>query len=144
MKLQEQAAFLKGLAEGLSLDQSKPEAKLIDKLIALTGDMADKIQELQEAVVTLQDYCDELDQDLGDVEGYLFDDEDDEDDEYDEDDEDEDDDAEFYEVECPHCGEIVCFDESIDPDDIMCPACGEKFDCGCSAEDCASCPGCQE
>ena len=29
----------------------------------------------------------------------------------------------------PHCGETVCFDETCDPRDLVCPACQEHFDC---------------
>ena len=35
----------------------------------------------------------------------------------------------FYEAVCPHCGETVCFDETCDPRDLVCPACQEHFDC---------------
>ena len=57
----------------------------------------------------------------------------------DEDDEDEDDDeANFYEATCPSCGEVVCFDDSLDPENIVCPACGEKFSCVCDGE-CDTC-----
>ena len=51
----------------------------------------------------------------------------------------EDDDDDFYEVECPSCGEVVCFDSSVDPDDVTCPACGEKFSCVCDCENCDAC-----
>ena len=53
-------------------------------------------------------------------------------DEFDEDDEDDDyedeDDSEYYELECPSCGEVVCFDDSLDPENLVCPACGEAVD----------------
>ena len=44
-------------------------------------------------------------------------------------------DEEFFEVECPACGEIICFDSSIDPEELSCPACGEKFECIIAEED---------
>ena len=45
------------------------------------------------------------------------------------------DDEDFFEVECPACGELICFDGSIDPEELACPACGEKFECLVSEED---------
>jgi uncharacterized protein (DUF983 family) len=45
------------------------------------------------------------------------------------------DDDEYFEVECPSCGEIICFDESIDPEELACPACGEKFECVVDEDD---------
>ena len=51
-----------------------------------------------------------------------------------------DDDSEYYELECPSCGETVCFDDSLDPDELVCPACGEKIGdfeiCDGNCEDC--------
>ena len=44
-------------------------------------------------------------------------------------------DDDFFEVECPACGEVICFDGSIDPEELACPACGEKFECIIAQED---------
>ena len=132
MSINEKASYLKGLAEGLAPDVTKPEGKLIDKLIELVSEMAEKIADLEEAIATLEDYADELDSDLGDVEEYLYGDDDcdcDCDDDDDDDDDYEDDEADFYEAECPSCGETVCFDSELDPENLLCPACGEKFGC---------------
>ena len=138
MNITEKAAFAKGLIEGLDLDVSTPSGKMIQQLTSLISDMADEIAVLKERVNTLSDYVEELDEDLGSVEELLYDDA------SDDDDDDDDDDTDFYEVECPSCGETVCFDDTIDPSSVTCPACGEKFDCTCTAEDCESCPGCSE
>ena len=47
----------------------------------------------------------------------------------DDEDEYESEDENYYELECPSCGEIVCFDEDIDPENLICPSCHEKFAC---------------
>ena len=136
MTLTENAAYLKGLCEGLDLDETKPEGKLITKMLELIADMADCISDLEDECEELRGYIEEIDDDLADVEDEIF--------EYEEEDEDgEDEDAEFYEVECPNCGESVCFDDSIDPENLTCPACGETFDCTCDGE-CEDCDGCNE
>ena len=41
----------------------------------------------------------------------------------------------YFEVECPACGDTICFDSTIDPEELVCPACGEKFECLVSEED---------
>ena len=143
MTLTERSAYIKGLAEGLGIDETSKEGKLIRALIDLTSEMAEVIAEQAEDIEVLNDYIEEIDEDLGDVEEFLYDEEDD----YDEFDEcdgdcsccDADcelaDDEDFFEVECPSCGEIICFDGSIDPEELACPACGEKFECLVSEED---------
>ena len=147
MTLSEKAAYIQGLADGLDLDESTKEGKLIAALIDLVGEMSDAIAEIDEDLDTLNEYIEEIDEDLGSVEEYLYDDCDcdcdcDCDDEYecdgnccDCDEECELADEDFFEVECPACGEVICFDGSIDPEDIACPACGEKFECIISEED---------
>ena len=138
MTLSEKAAYIQGLADGLELDESSKEGKLLAALIDIVGDITDAIEEIDEDLDTLNDYIEEIDEDLGAVEEIVYDcDCDcDCDDECDCDgnccDCDEDcelADGDYFEVECPSCGEIVCFDESIDPEDLACPACGEKFEC---------------
>ena len=151
MTLSEKAAYIQGLADGLDLDETTKEGKLIAALIDLIGEMTDAINALEEDVDTLNDYIEEIDEDLGAVEEIVYeecgcdcdcdcdcdcgcncdyDDEDDDDwddDEYVEED--------YFEVECPSCGETICFDGSIDPEELACPACGEKFECLVSEED---------
>ena len=138
MTLTEKASYLKGMADGMELDQKSKEGKLIKALIDLVSDMAEELADMAEDMDTLNDYVEELDEDLGDVEEVLCED-DDEDycdgdcegcdgcDGYDMD--------ETYEVECPKCHETICFDESIDPEELVCPACGEKFECIIAEED---------
>lgn len=144
MKLTEKAAYIKGLADGVEYDKNTKEGKLIAALIDMVDEMAKKIDVLDETIDELNDYIEEIDEDLGDVEECLCDgDCDDEDcdgdcencdhsDECDVADEDEDDDEEgneYFEIKCPSCGEVICFDESIDPEDLICPACHEKIAC---------------
>ena len=135
MTLNERASYIKGLCDGMELDTTSKEGKVIAALVELVSEMAIEIEDLENAVDELNEYIEEIDEDLGDVEEILC--EDDEcDDEYECDgdccncdEECELADDEYFEVECPACGEVVCFDESIDPEDLACPACGEKFEC---------------
>ena len=147
MSITEKSAYIKGLADGLELDKTTKEGKIIAALLDLVDEMATEIADLQidieeidEDLEYLNDYIEEIDEDLGEVEEILV-----EDDECDCDDCDctcddcdcdcELEDEDFFEIDCPSCGETVCFDESIDPEDLVCPACGEKFECIVSEDD---------
>ena len=130
MNINKESAYLRGLLEGYELDSNKKETKLFAKMIELIDEMADHITALEADNAELREYIEELDHDLGAVEEDLY--VTDEDDEYyDDEDEDEydeyDDEEDYYELECPSCGEIVCFDGSLNPDNLVCPACGEKI-----------------
>lgn len=128
MGITEKAAYLKGLFDGYEIDKNSKEGRIIAEMLTLIGDMADKISALEADNKELHEYVEELDQDLGAVEEDLyFDDEDDYDDLNDDEDYEIDNDDEYYEVVCPSCGEVVCFDDSLDPDELVCPACCEKI-----------------
>lgn len=148
MTLTEKTAYIKGLCEGLGIDKKDTaEAKLIKALIDLCNDMAIEIEDMQCDIEDLADYCEELDEDLGDVEEVLVDEDEDEDeDEWDDDDWDDEcdgdcdecelcgscelcDDEDYFEIQCPSCGETVCFDESVNAEDLTCPACGSELGC---------------
>ena len=143
MTLTERAAYLKGLAEGLNLDETKPEAKLLKEIIAVIDDLTCDVTDLAEELGEIGDYCEELDEDLGALEEDFYGDECDccdcDDDEcngdcdccdYDEDEE--------FEIECPACGALFPLCEGDDPANLVCPACGERFSCECDG-DCDCC-----
>ena len=142
MTLTEKTAYIKGLCEGLEFDKKDTaEAKIIKALLDLCSDMAEELSELEADVEDLFDYCEELDEDLGDVEEVLLD-EDEDDDEWDDEECDGEcdecelcgeceycDDEDYFEIVCPSCGETVCFDESVNAEDLACPACGSELGC---------------
>ncbi len=126
MTVTEKAAYLKGLAEGLNLDENKPETKLINKMLDVIDELALAVEDLDEQVDMLIEQVDAVDEDLAELEDFVFED-------YDEDDDccgcsgcGEDD---YFEVECPACGETICLDESVlDEESIECPNCGETLE----------------
>jgi len=132
MTLTERAAYLKGLADGLNLDETKAEAKILKEVISIIDDLANDVTDLAEDIRDLGDYAEELDDDLAAVEDELYGDED-ECDCCECDDE--------YEIECPSCGAYVAFGEDDDPSDLVCPECGEHIDCECDGccEECGDC-----
>ena len=72
MTITERTAYLKGLLEGMKLDQDKPETKLIAAVIDCLDEIAQEVDAVEEDMDTLEDYALEIDEDLGDVEDYLF------------------------------------------------------------------------
>ena len=133
MTISEKVAYLKGLAEGLNLDENAKETKLFNAMFDILEEMALTINEIDEDLATVEEYVDCIDEDLDELEAIIYDDEDDDfcdcgccDDE-----------DELYEVECPSCGEAIYLDESMfDEEYIECPECGEKLELDIDFEDC--------
>ncbi len=135
MTSKEQASYIKGLIDGANLDLSTPEGKVIGALADLCAKLASEVDSLTEQLDTANAYLDELDHDLGELEEFVYDDEDEDDeddedfDDFDDEDDDEDEDdeeeeeEEFYCAECPNCGGKVYFDDTVNPEDVICPNC---------------------
>ena len=67
MNLIEEAAYLKGLAEGLEVEKESKKGKLTMGMIELMGDLAKAVTSLKEKCANLEDYIEEVDEDLGDL-----------------------------------------------------------------------------
>lgn len=136
MTVIEKVAYLKGLAEGLGLDENNKTDKLISAIIDVLDDMALTLSDIEDDVADISDQVDAVDEDLADVEEFLYEDEDDDCDC------DCDCDDEFFQVTCPECGEDIFVDDDMLEDEfINCPACGTKLefdfdDCDCEDDDC--------
>ena len=130
MSLSEKVAYIKGLAEGLALDTTTKEGKLITAIIDVLEDVAYDIADIEENALDLAEEIDAISDDLADVEDVVFEDYDDDYD-YDEDDDDEydDEDEEMFSVVCPACDEELVADADIlELGEIECPNCGEKLE----------------
>ena len=68
MNLTEKVSYLKGLMEGLSIDESTPEGKLFTAVLDLLDDMALTVTELENSVTEMEELVDIFDEDLGAVE----------------------------------------------------------------------------
>ena len=99
MNLTEKIAYIRGLCEGLNLDESKPEVKVMNAIIDLLDDMSYSVTDMEDLYDELSAQVDEIDQDLAEAETELYGEDDDFDYDDDEDDEENEDDA-FYEVTC--------------------------------------------
>lgn len=133
MELKEKVAFIKGMMEGMEFDVTTKEGKILNAVVELLDQMADSVAQIDEDVDQLYDEVDALSEDLEDVEGCVYgdDEEDGDDEDYDEEYE-----AGLYEITCPNCGEVVCVDEDMLADEnLACPNCGTKFEVDFSEED---------
>ena len=132
MTITERAAYIKGLAEGLGLDDSTKEGKILNALISAFDDMALTVADLEAELDELTEEVDAIDEDLGSLEEdfYELDEEDDCDCGCDcEDCSDEDFDGDLYEVCCPTCGDVVCIDsDMLEEGQTTCPNCGELLE----------------
>lgn len=136
MRLTEKMSYLKGLMDGLEVEPSTKEGKVIISMAELLEDMVLYIDDLQSQVDELTELCDILDEDLGEVEEEVFETEDFNcgececlDNDFDEDEEDFMDDEELYEITCPTCGDTILLDEGmIDEGSMHCPNCNELLE----------------
>lgn len=103
MTITEKTAYLKGLLEGMNIDETKPEGKLLAAVIDTLDAMALEVADLTEEAERLEDYCDELDSDLGDLESDYYECWDDDDDEYYDDDDEYDFCADCDKEDCSEC-----------------------------------------
>ncbi len=128
--LLEKVSYLKGLADGMEVEQNSKEGKLLVQIVELLEDFAGAIDELDTDLEDLEEYVEEVDEDLADLEDYV--------ESVDEDLADLEDEidlelglSDYDEFECPHCGEEVLVDQDWDEDEccveLTCPECGEDF-----------------
>lgn len=65
-------AYLHGLAEGLDIDASSAEGRVLSSVIDVLGMFAEQMTEMVEAQDEMADYVEDLDYDLGTVEESVF------------------------------------------------------------------------
>ena len=137
MTTTEKVAYVKGLMEGMEMDDKTKEGKLFGLIIDILDELSEDVADLQDYAEELTEQVDAVDEDLNALEEDFYD-------EWDEDDCDCccgcDDDEEYYDVTCPSCGEDFEVDEDTLLDGgIDCPNCGEHlefdFDCDCDCDE---------
>ncbi len=124
----EKVAYLRGLADGLNLNEDKSETKMFKAIMDVLDDIALSVSDLEDDVAVLSEQIDAVDEDLDMLETIVYEELDDCDDDFDFDC-----DcgcgSEYYEVECPSCSEVICVDEGIiEEGSIECPSCGELLE----------------
>ena len=118
MGISEKVAYLKGLMEGLNIDEQTNEGKLFTAIVDVLDEIALEIEDLTDEVMELGDGLDVVSDDLSDVEDIVYDDDDDDDEE-----------EECYATTCPECEEEIYFDDTVLEDGtLLCPNCGAKLE----------------
>lgn len=132
----EKVAYIKGLLQGMKLKDEDPYKELFVNIIDVLEDMAAAVADAEDNIIDLDEYIQEVDEDLAAVEDFL----DEECDDCDEDD--------YYCIVCPTCGEEFAVDDEVaELGEVKCPNCGEDLefdlndlecdcDCDCCTEEC--------
>lgn len=141
METSESLGYLKGLIDGLDLDANKKETKVIKAIVDVLENLATDVDDMTEGLELVGEQIDAVDEDLADLEEFVYDDDD-----CDCDCDCCDDECEEYEVECPNCGETITVDEdTVMQGKFECPNCGEvlefevEYDDDCDCDDCEDC-----
>lgn len=113
MKLGEKVSYLKGLMDGLELDTSTKEGKILALMADVLEDMSVYFDDVQDQIDEIVEVVDAIDEDLSDIEDDLYDDEE----------------EEIYEVCCPTCGDTIQLGEAmLEEGEMTCPNCGEHLE----------------
>jgi len=138
MTISEKVAYIKGMADGMKIDDSTNEGKLILALLDVLNDVADELDMIDETLDDMADVVNDLEEQIEELEAEIYGDIDDMgfdglgfgDD--------------LYEITCSECDNTVSVDMSmLDDGSINCPNCGEKIefnidfigDCGSDDDD---------
>lgn len=133
MTLLERVSYIRGLMEGLGIEDKDPMGKVVSEIVDVLDEMAAAIEDMDDYMTELDEYVGEIDEDLEAVEDFLDEECDCDCDEND-----------FYSVVCPNCGKEFCVDnETADKGELNCPNCGEELefdlsDCENCTHDCGS------
>lgn len=134
MSVSEKVAYLRGLMEGLDMDEDSKEGKLfaaivdaLDEMASEICDMEEDIEDIDDSLDELEEYIEEVDEALGDVEEFVYDCDCDDDCDCCCDDDCDCCDDDCIEAVCPACNAEICidFDDIDDEGKVECPACGE-------------------
>jgi formylmethanofuran dehydrogenase subunit E len=118
----EKVSYLRGMADGMNIDETKNEGKLLVAIIDALEDFAEVIEEIDEEISELDEVITDIDEDLTTLEEDFYDEE-----------------IHIEEFECPECGEPIYLDDvMLMSDEVTCPSCGKELeieddfeDCGC-------------
>ncbi len=133
MTASEKVAYLKGLIEGMGIDEKSEHGKLFSVIADILEDLASDVADIEENSYDLAEEIDALSDDLADIENIVFD----RDGDGDEDDfrcpgcsaGDEEDEPIFFELTCPACDNTITVDDDVlSLGSIQCPNCGEMME----------------
>ncbi len=134
MSMSEKTAYLKGLYDGMGLNEDKSkEARMLGAIVDVLQEMAEHVDENEEGISVLDDEVFDLTEAVDNLRNEDEEDNEDEDDEYEsiygvDDDEDEEELELPAEIPCPACGETLTIDaDDLAEGEITCPHCGKEL-----------------
>jgi phage FluMu protein Com len=102
----------------MNIESDSREGRILNGIIEVLDEFAQSIKEMEAAQDQLEDYLESIDEDLFHLEEGIYSESGEMDEE-----------GEYLEVDCPRCGEVVCFDSDIMEDEdtveVTCPNCDE-------------------
>lgn len=115
--LKARVAYLQGLSAGMNIETESKEGRILSNVIEVLDDFATTIKEMEEAHDQLENYLESIDEDLFHLEEDVYNEAEDAEE------------GEYLEVDCPRCGEVVCFESDVledeDTIEVTCPNCDE-------------------
>ncbi|KYZ77532.1 hypothetical protein AXX12_05345 [Anaerosporomusa subterranea] len=110
--VQGKVSYLQGLAKGLNFSSQSVEAKVLLNMVDVLDSVAKELQDVQLAQKDLEDYVDNMDEDLEHLEDIVY----------------EDSDNGLLHLECPNCNAEIVFETAELGEDntveVACPTCG--------------------
>ncbi len=129
MELMEKVAYLKGLVDGLDIDMTTKEGKVLAAVMDVLNEMSDVMYEISDEVSETVDLVEAIDEDLGALEDDYYEEECECDECDDEAFDDYEEDEPMYECTCPSCGDTICLGESlVEEGCVDCLNCGQKLE----------------
>ncbi len=128
MNITEKVSYIKGLAEGLKLDEATKEGKVLLAILDVLNDIAYQVEDMDSDLNDMADVVGDLDDAVLELEEEVYgecqcghD--------HDECDCCGDDEEDVYEITCPKCSNTVVVDfDVIAAGGILCPNCGEPLE----------------
>ena len=122
MNISEKVSYIKGLAEGMKLDDSTNEGKVMMAILDALTDIAYQLDEMDADLNDMAEVVGDIEESLGDLEEAVYDDGDHccdcgcED-------------GDLYEITCPKCENSIVVDfDVLSEGEILCPNCGEPLE----------------
>lgn len=123
MNISEKVSYIKGLAEGMKVDNSTNEGKLLNAILDALTDIAYQLEEVDADLNDMADVVGDLDECVADLEEAVYGDDDHDHCSCGCEDED------MYEITCPKCENSIVVDfDVIAAGEILCPNCGETLE----------------
>ena len=123
MNISEKVSYIKGLAEGMKLDEATNEGKLLLAILDALTDIAYQLEEVDADLNDMADVVGDIDETVADLEEAVYGDDDHEHCDCGCEDED------MYEITCPKCENSIVVDfDVIASGEILCPNCGEPLE----------------